>query len=103
MRLILAEHELANGNTTGFATHINVLRNADGVTEWTGAGGQPTAQEMLIHMRQTNLFLQGHRLQDHYRFKVPSVDWLGQSEAVRAPGTFFPITRIERDANPNVT
>lgn len=103
MHLILAETELAAGNTAGFATHINHLRTADALEPYSpGAAGHPDPIDMLVHARQTNLYLQGRRLLDHYRFGIPSVDWQSQSEAVRAPGTLFPITRIERDANPNV-
>ncbi len=104
MHLILPEHELASGNTAGFETHINHIRSADGLTPWSASNSaHPSAQNMLIHMRQTNLYLMARRLHDHYRFKVPSVDWTASSEAVRTPGTFFPITRIERDANPNIS
>jgi len=103
IHLMLAEIELAKGNTSGFVTHINHVRAADGLTAYDpGNAAHPQPQAMLVHMRQTNLFLQGRRLADHYRFKVPSVDWLAGSEAVLKPGSFFPITRIERDANPNV-
>jgi len=102
MHLILAESRLAEGDLSGFAEHVNALRGADGLSAWTGHAGQPTARAMLVHMRQTNLFLQGRRLHDHYRFRIPSVDWAARSEAILMPGTYFPITRIERDANPNV-
>jgi hypothetical protein len=103
MHLILAETELAKGSTSGFATHINHIRAADGLTAYDPTNAaHPQPQAMLVHTRQTNLYLQGRRLTDHYRFKVPSVDWLAGSEAVLKPGSYFPITRIERDANPNV-
>jgi hypothetical protein len=102
LHLLIAETRLAAGDLDGFARHINVLRSADGLTPWSGGPDQPAPVDMLIHMRQTQLFLQGRRLHDHYRFRIPAVDWGPRSEAVLMPGTFFPITRIERDSNPNV-
>ena len=68
MHLILAENSLANGDNAGFTTHINHIRAMDGLTEYSG---QIDAQEMLLHTRRVNLFLQGRRLSDHYRFASP--------------------------------
>lgn len=102
MHLMIAEIALAKGNNALFAEHINHVRALDGLTPWTGEGGQPPALDMLVHMRQTNLYLQGRRLHDHYRFGIPSTDWSPTGEAITHAGTFFPITRIERDANPNI-
>ncbi|MDZ7694359.1 MAG: hypothetical protein U5K69_25090 [Balneolaceae bacterium] len=54
---------------------------------------------MLEHSRRVNLFLQGRRLADHYRFGSSSPEWApNQDEA----GTFFPITITEIRANPNI-
>ncbi len=103
VRLIMAEIALAKGNLTDFATHINAIRALDNLTPWSSTNtAHPSGRAMLEHMRRTNLFMQGKRLPDHYRFKVPSVHWIANSEAVRTPGTFFPIARIELDANPLV-
>ena len=57
----------------------------DGLTEYSG---QIDAEEMLLHTRRVNLFLQGRRLSDHYRFKSPSEYWIPTSVAIMAPGLF---------------
>ncbi len=54
----------------------------------------------MKYERQTNLFLQGRRLSDHYRFGVASDIWKAGEEALATPGTFLPITISERLANP---
>ena len=99
MFLILAEDALANGDTEGFASYINQLRSLDGLTPYSG---QLEAIELLKHSRRVNLFLQGRRLADHYRFDDPSVQWQADSEAMTSPGLFFPITIDEIQANPNI-
>ena len=99
MHLILAENALAGGDDAGFATNINNLRALDGLSDYSG---QVDATELLIHSRRTNLYLQGRRLADHYRFDDPSVYWLDGRPAKSNPGTFFPITISEIQANPNI-
>lgn len=97
MRLIVAEAALASGDMGGFTNHINMIREGlDGLTAYSG---QIPASEMLQHERRVNLFLQYKRLQDHYRFGVPSSNWLGGSKALTTPGTMLPITRVEILAN----
>ena len=105
MHLILAEHDLANGNVSPeFEGHINDLRALDPELSAydSGAAGAPTPQAMLEHSRRVNLLLQGRRLQDHYRFDDPSAYWEANSDADANPGTFFPIAITEIRANPNL-
>ncbi len=103
MYLILAEDALAGGVVTGpnsFEQHINDVRDFGGMTDWVDGGpGMPTAQDLLIHERRVNLFLQGRRLNDMYRFGIQSSMWQASRAAVTNPGTFLPITKIELDAN----
>ena len=97
LRLMLAESALASGDMAGFANHVNMIREGlDGLTAYSG---QIPAMEMLQHERRVNLFMQYKRLQDHYRFGVPSSNWLPGSPAMTTPGTMLPITRIEILAN----
>ena len=98
--LILAEAALAGNASYDFATEINAVRALDDMTPFSG---QIADQDMLVHERRVNLFLQGFRLHDHYRFGIPSSNWLPNSEAVTMPGTMFPITRTEILANPNIS
>ncbi len=97
LQLIVAEAALAAGDNTGFQNAINAERARDGLTAYTGAG--PTPLAMLQYERQRNLFLQGKRLADQYRFGVAADLWQTGSEAFTAPGTFLPITISERIAN----
>ena len=97
--LIVGEAALAAGDNTGFQNAINAERALNGLTAYTGAVGQPTAQAMLQYERQRNLFLQGKRLFDEYRFAVNADIWQAGSEAITTPATFLPITITERLAN----
>ncbi len=102
MLLILAEVALARGQTTEFRTRINQLRALNALPEWTGAAGQPAAQEMLVHERRVNLYLQGRRLNDMYRFGIVDPRWSADSDARSCPGSQLPINNAERRTNPNV-
>ncbi len=99
MHLILAESALANNDMVGFTEHINAIREFDGLTEYTG---QMDARELLEHTRRVNLFLQGRRVLDHYRFDNPSAYWSTSSAAFTSPGALFPITITEVRANPHI-
>lgn len=99
MRLIIAEVALANGEMEKFTENINAVRALDGLTPYDG---QIDAIEMLKHERRVNLFLQGARMADHYRFGEPSEYWSNDSDAVTSPGAMFPITITEIRANPNI-
>jgi hypothetical protein len=96
MHLIIAESALAGGDNATFTAHINKIRALDGLTDYSG---QIDAQDMLEHTRRVNLFLQGRRISDHYRFGSPSEYWIPTSPAVNSPGAFFPITISEIQAN----
>jgi len=78
MHLIIAENALANGDTATFTAHINKIRALDNLTPYSG---QMDAQDLLEHSRRVNLFLQGRRISDHYRFASPSEYWIGTSPA----------------------
>jgi hypothetical protein len=96
--LIIAEDALARGDTAAFASEINTVRSLDNLSDWTPAS-PIAARDMLIHERRTNLFLQGHRLNDMYRFGITSRYWIPTSSAVTTPGTFFTFPTSERLAN----
>jgi len=102
MYLILAEAALAQGDMPGFTTQINKLRNlnsSDGLTPFVDEiTSGVTARNLLIHERRVNLFLQGKRLFDHYRFNDPSPEWIPSSDAMNSVA-FFPIGISEVRAN----
>ena len=96
--LILAEAALSQGDDAGFMTQINALRALD--SKLSAYSGQVDAMTLLKHSRRVNLFLQGRRIADHYRFEESATDWQSSTDAVVNPGTFFPITITEIRANP---
>ena len=104
MYLILAEAALAQGDTAGFTENVNAVRALDGLSAYTAGAGGVSPVELLEYERRENLFLQGRRLADHYRFGSESYPalWEADSDAVRQPGTLFPITVIESRANENI-
>jgi len=55
---------------------------------------------MLIYSRQVNLYLQGRRLADMYRFGIKDDKWLPANIASRKT-CFMPIPAIERRTNPD--
>lgn len=100
MLLIKAENALANNNTADFSSAINALRAFYGLTPWSG---QVSADSILKYERHVNLYLQGRRLNDMYRFGEKSPFWTPESNASQCPGSLFPISKTERATNPNVT
>jgi hypothetical protein len=99
MHLILAEAALATGNTAEFQSRINAARTLEALPAWNGT--TPAARVMLISARQVNLFLQGRRLHDMYRFGIKDAKWLPTNIAAKK-ACFFPIPAIERRTNPEI-
>tara|TARA_S200000501_G_scaffold376920_1_gene433406 strand:- start:1138 stop:2460 length:1323 start_codon:yes stop_codon:yes gene_type:complete len=99
MHLIIAEDALASGDEATFTAHINKIRSLDGLSDYSG---QIDSTVMLEYARRVNLFMQGRRLADHYRFGSTSEKWIPNSSALTKPGSFFPITISEIQANENV-
>lgn len=96
LRLIVAEAALAAGDFEEAARQLDAVRALDGLDP---ADGRVGLEALLRHERRVGLFLQGRRLADHYRFGVPDARWQASSDAGRRPGTFLPITEIERISN----
>ncbi len=99
MHLILAEAAIAQGNIGEARIRINAVRALDALPAWDGVTPAPLA--MLIHERRVNLFFQGRRLHDLYRFGIDADRWLLTSVAARK-SCFFPVAAIERQSNPLV-
>lgn len=100
MHLILAEAALARGDVAEFTTRVNTVRAfTPGLPAYAGAGATP--QALLVHMRRVNLFMQGRRLADMYRFGERDPRWQQTSSAFSIRGCFFPITQTERQSNLN--
>ena len=94
MYLILAESRLAAADNAGFLTNINLSRSVDGLPAYPDATG---ANTKLQYERKTQLYLQGRRLMDMYRFNAADVRWL-TGNGVRGR-CLLPITYIERLTN----
>jgi len=99
MQLILAESKVGS-DPAGATTILNTLRARDGLKP---LAAPVTVGQLLQHERRANLFMQGRRLADMYRFGIKSPQWLANSEAATIAGSFFPITIRERRANPFLT
>jgi hypothetical protein len=97
MHLILAESALAQGDTATFDTQVNAVRSLYG--SLTPYSGQIPAMQMLIHERRANMFLQGFRLGDLYRFGIKSPDWQSTTAAYTHTGEFLPIAYVEQLSN----
>jgi len=98
MYLILAESELVKNQLETARSYLNTLRALDGL-----AADESTDVGVLLQFeRRANLFLQGRRLADMYRFGQKSDHWSELNDAITAPGTFLPIPLIEIDSNPNI-
>jgi len=97
MHLIIAESKMAGGDAAGCLAELNKIRALDELAAYTAED----AGAALQAERRANLFVQGRRLSDMYRFGVSSNVW----DAVeKSPaGTFFPITIREIRANPNLS
>jgi len=98
MHLILAEDALVRGDDAAFATNINHPRAWGGMSDWTAASGV-SQLDILIYERQVNLYLMMRRIGDMYRFQITGDMWQAHSTSITAPGTFFPISKAEIDAN----
>ena len=98
MYLIRAESDYVNNQLESARTLLNLLRSIDGLA----ADDSTDIGEMLQYERRVNLYLQGRRLADMYRFNEKSEYWLEINDAVMSTGTFFPIPLIEIESNPNI-
>jgi hypothetical protein len=91
-------------NTGQFAVNINAVRALNSLPAYDLTNvAHPRPVAMLKAERKANLFLQGRRLHDLYRFGDKADMWqtiVPVADAVASPGTFFPITQVELLANP---
>ena len=101
--LMLAEGALATGDSILEAGYINQVRTLNALPAYDPTNAaHPRALAMLKYERKVNLFMQGHRVHDLYRFGERADVWQVSTpvaEAVAAPGTFFPITQVELLSN----
>lgn len=111
MRLIEAEKKLKDGDMAGAMTIVNARRTALGLAPWAPAN-ITEAWTNFKRERGIELWLEGRRLGDLYRWKATSTP--GALDAKEAPGAAdsylsasqslcYPIPKSEREANPNIS
>ncbi|MBD3615384.1 MAG: hypothetical protein HUJ22_02340 [Gracilimonas sp.] len=98
MHLIIAE-ELVGTNDIRARSEINTVRALDGLPDMDITDDFVA---FIEHERRANLYLQGRRLNDMYRFGSQSPDWLAGEDAIETPGILLPIPRNEQLANPDL-
>lgn len=99
MHLIIAEEAVGTDDPKA-RNEINEVRALDGLPEMLPTDNN--FEEFIEHERRANLFLQGRRLNDMYRFGSESDNWLPGEDAMQTPGTLLPIPSNERLANPDI-
>ena len=96
MLLIQAEERLFAADNPNFLARLNLSRTASALPAYPSVTGNGRVQ--LEFERKTQLFLQGRRLNDMYRFGSRDPRWLPSSSAFVKP-CFLPITYGERQQN----
>jgi len=108
MRLVRAEALLVDGSWQSAMDHINVVRAAAGVAGVTVASLEE-AWTLLKRERGIELWLEGRRLGDRYRWAAESRP--GEFHPLETPGggsnlssqsLCFPVPPSEQETNPNV-
>jgi hypothetical protein len=108
MRLIEAEAKLRNNDVTGAMTSINAVRTAAGAPQVT-ATTATEAWRLLKRERGIELWLEARRIGDMRRWKEANTP--GALDPLEQPGSAshlakqdlcFPISRSERETNPNL-
>lgn len=95
MHLIIAEEAIGTSDPTAI-DHMNAVRSLDNLPEII-PGDDLVA--FIEHERRANLFFQGRRLLDMYRFNTSAPQWDASQDPV---GTLLPIPQNEIEANPNI-
>lgn len=102
MHLIIAEEAAGqDANNTGTddaeaRDHINTVRAMDNLPDVQSGDN---LVDYIEHERRANLFLQGRRLNDMYRFGSSAPQWDASQDPV---GTLLPIPQNEIQANPDI-
>jgi starch-binding outer membrane protein, SusD/RagB family len=104
-RLIEAEAAATAGDANTAVTAINKLHTAAGISAYA-AGTAAQALDQVKEERRRELFLEGHRLADMIRFRVPLSPAAGTPFPTKG-GLYgdqlcFPLPDLERNNNPNI-
>ena len=99
MKLIIAESKLRNGDWQGALADINAIRATVGVPPWS-ATNIAEGWTALGKERAIELWLEGRRLGDLYRWKDDKVP--GTFDDMTGRDLCFPIGISEQNSNPNL-
>ena len=102
-QLILAE---AQGGQAA-VNIVNALRAPHGLPAYTGATDAASIQNLIVEERRRELFVEGFRLHDIHRFKLPLIPAAGTEFPIKG-GTYgnttcLPLPDVERLYNPTIT
>ena len=104
--LLTAEADLEAGNVTAAVTGINKLRTKASLPQY-GGGTATEVRAQLIDERRRELFLEGQRINDIIRFKIPQTPAAGTPFPIKG-GVYgnqicFPLPDVERNNNPTLS
>lgn len=89
--LIAAEANMQTGKLDDAVTALNVIRNAYGLGDYTGAVTEEALTEELLYHRAYSLFAEGHRMFDLRRYGLLNADYLPIDRPGDQVFTQFPI------------
>lgn len=108
MRLVEAEARLVDGNVQGALELINAVRAMAGM-DAVDAGSAEEGWTRLMRERGIELWLEGRRLGDRYRWAAQSrpgtlhpLETPGEASNLTNQDLCFPIAPTEQETNPNV-
>jgi hypothetical protein len=107
-QLIVAEARVAANDLSGAAAAINAVRATRTGLPIYSAAGQTAAdvQAQIMEERRRELYLEGHRLGDLRRLKIPLTPATGTAFPSGGGNygaqTCFPLPDVERANNPNI-
>jgi hypothetical protein len=109
MRLVEAEAKLRNSDVTGALASLNAVRTAAAVATVTAADATE-AWRLLKRERGIELWLEGRRLGDFRRWNegntpgaLDPLEQPGEASHLAQQDLCFPISKSERDTNPNIS
>jgi starch-binding outer membrane protein, SusD/RagB family len=105
-QLIIAENDVATGNLAGAVTIINTLQAANGQPAFNPSPLTSAAVlAQIVEERRREFFLEGHRLGDLRRYKLPIQPVAGApypNGGTYSTQACFPLPDVERINNPNI-
>ena len=95
--LLYAEANIQLGNTEEAITALNVIRNAAGLEDYSGADTQDALIDEMLEQRRYSFWGEGHRMVDLRRYNRLSADYLPIDREGDLIFTEFPIPLTENE------